>query len=217
METNNPTAAIAPIVPDIPIVPDVSIVPIVPRFSFFKAPITSTTPHSVTTLQTVHTAIIGDDYRDHTKRLRAITDPKQARQYKAANFDYCTFSGTFTTRSDKALIQHSNLLCIDFDHIPDLNTLRNHLLQDDYFDTMLLFVSPSGDGLKWIIPIDTAATNHADYFHAISNYIKITYDIEIDKSCRDVSRACFLPHDPDAYISPSVIATNKPTPLTTNH
>jgi hypothetical protein len=100
-------------------------------------------------------------------------------------------------------VQHSGLLAVDFDHLPNLKEVRQALLADDYFETQLLFVSPSGDGLKWIIPIDTSQTPHAEYFAAVSYYILQTYSIEVDKSGRDISRACFLPHDPNAFIHPN--------------
>ena len=174
-------------------------------FSFFRAPITNIKPHIHTTLRHIYNAIIGNHYKERTQKLRAITDTATARKFKASNFDYCTFSGTFTTRSDKALIKHSGLLCLDFDHLNNIETLFNQLLNDEYFDTQLLFRSPSGNGLKWIIPIDTTQTTHGDYFAAVSNYIKATYNIEVDKSGKDISRACFLSHDPQAYINPLIL------------
>jgi hypothetical protein len=177
-----------------------------PAFSFFKAPITNTTPHSQATLRQIYNAIKGNYYKERTEKLRAISGGEVARQFKATNFDYCTFSGQFTTRNDKALIKHSGLLCVDFDHLNNVETLFNSLLKDEYFDTQLLFRSPSGDGLKWIIAIDTTSTTHSDYFAAVANYIKQTYGIEVDKSGRDISRACFLPHDSQAYINPNLIS-----------
>ena len=139
---------------------------------------------------------------------------QNARTYKAANFDYCTFSSTFTARNDKALILHSGLLCVDFDHLSDVSTLFNKLLKDEYFDTQLLFRSPSGDGLKWIIPIDLTQATHSNYFTAVANYISQTYGVEVDKSGKDISRACFLPHDPQAFINPKL--TFDFQPLTRN-
>ena len=171
-------------------------------FSFFKSPITNTIPHSQATLRQIYNTITGNYYKSRTEQLRSISDPSVARKYKAANFDYCTFSGVFTIRSDRTLVKHSGLLCIDFDHLPNLSEIKKRLLADEYFDTQLLFVSPSGNGLKWIISTDTDTTTHGDYFAAIANYIKQTYQIEVDKSGRDISRACFLPHDPQAYINP---------------
>jgi hypothetical protein len=94
------------------------------------------------------------------------------------------------------------MLCVDFDHLNSVETLFNCLLNDDYFDTLLLFRSPSGDGLKWIIPIDVTQATHANYFLSVSNYLKATYNVETDKSGKDISRACFLPHDSEAFINP---------------
>jgi hypothetical protein len=86
--------------------------------------------------------------------------------------------------------------------LQDVEKLRFQLLQDEYFDTQLLFRSPSGNGLKWIISIDTATTMHGNYFAAVANYVLQTYGIAVDKSGRDLSRACFLPHDPQTFINP---------------
>lgn len=96
----------------------------------------------------------------------------------------------------------SNLLCVDFDHISDLEGLFARLLEDKYFDTALLFRSPSGDGLKWVIEINKGALSHSDFFRAVENYIFKTYGIKVDQSGKDISRACFLPYDPAAYINP---------------
>jgi hypothetical protein len=175
--------------------------PFSPLFSVFKAPISNTKPHKAVSLLQIYNAIKGNCYKDCTEHLRSITDQKQARQYKAANFDYCTFSGVFSIRNDKALIQHSNMLCVDFDHI-EVEKLRFRLLNDEYFDTLLLFRSPSGDGLKWIVPIDVTQATHANYFLSVSNYLKATYNVDTDKSGKDISRACFIPHDNDVFINP---------------
>lgn len=191
--TNSPQSPICPIVHEKKEV----------LFSFYKSPIKNTVPHKTATLLQIYNAITGDFYKEKIEKLRSITDPRQARQFKANNFDYCTFSGVFTSRNDKNLVQHSGLMAVDFDHLPNLEEVRQALLADDYFDTQLLFVSPSGDGLKWIISIDTSQTPHAEYFAAVAIYILQTYSIEVDKSGRDVSRACFLPHDPNAFIHPN--------------
>ena len=188
-------------------------------FSFFRAPISNTQPHKTISLLDVYNYIVGEYAKQRTDKLRAILSPlscgegsgerlKKARFFKSSNFDYCTFSGIFTSRNDKELIKHSGLLCVDFDHLKDIETLFNRLLQDDYFDTQLLFRSPSGDGLKWIISIDTAQTTHGNYFASVANYILQTYGVEVDKSGRDISRACFLPHDPQAFINPLILKQN---------
>jgi len=90
------------------------------------------------------------------------------------------------------------LLGLDFDHLNNVQTLFDRLLKDDYFETQLLFRSPSGDGLKWVISVDADPSEHSNFFSAVANYVYKTYSVTVDKSGRDISRACFLPHDPDA-------------------
>lgn len=174
----------------------------VPKFSFFTAPVSNIYPKGKLSLVEAYNRIKSEKYSLITEQLRAIQAKDETRKFKALKFDYATFSGTFSKRNDKALLSHSGLLTIDFDHITDLQQLKNQLLQDEYFETEMLFVSPSGDGLKWIIPIDITEATHQIFFHAIANYIREVYHLEVDKSGKDVSRACFLPHDPEAYINP---------------
>jgi hypothetical protein len=175
------------------------------EFSFFRCPVTNTIPDKEMSLPEVYWLIKSNKYQQQTEELRAISDKVQARKFKAKKFDYATFSGTFSNRNDTALIQHSGLITLDFDHISNLPELKESLLRDKYFETELMFVSPSGDGLKWIISIDLKECNHQDWFNAIAAYIKATYQLEVDKSGKDISRACFLPHDSNIYINPNYL------------
>lgn len=174
-------------------------------FSFFRMPITNTKPSSVFSLLDAYNYIVGETAKNQTFKLRSITDEKQRRNFKSMNFNYCTFSGTFQYRNDKGLICHSGLLCLDFDHLVNIDGVKKLLLNDQYFETMLMFRSPSGDGLKWIIEIDITKATHQDYFCAISNYLSKTYLLQTDKSGKDISRACFLPHDGNCIINPKFL------------
>jgi hypothetical protein len=173
--------------------------PILPRFSYFSAPVTNTAPlREVTLLDAYHS--IKYEHAKQTATLRTITDVKAARQFKAKNFDYVTFSGAFQSRKDCDLIRHSGLLALDFDHVADVHSLKAALIRDTYFETEILFTSPSGDGLKWIVSIDITRHTHQEWFSAIKNYVRFTYQHDIDSAGKDVSRACFLPHDPHIFL-----------------
>lgn len=176
-----------------------------PKFSYFRCPVTNTQPNAEMTILDVYGAIKSNKYKRHSEELRSISEPESARKYKAKNFDYVTFSGIFSKRNDASLIQHSGLITLDFDHVSNLVEFREILLSDRFFETELIFVSPSGDGLKWILSIDLKECNHQEWFRAIAAYIKATYQLEVDKSGKDISRACFLPHDPMIYINPNYL------------
>ena len=175
------------------------------KFSYFKAPIKNTTPLDTISLFDMYTFIRDVTFAHKTEELRAIADKKEAIQYKASNFDYVTFSGTFSKREDKSLIKHSGLITIDLDELSNLEEVKQQLLNDEYFETELLFTSPSGDGLKWIVSIDLMKATHLDYFRGIENYLLIKYNLKVDKSGKDISRACFVPHDRNCYINPKYI------------
>ena len=150
---------------------------ILPKFSYFKAPVSNTVPaKEVSILDVYH--IIKYEFQEQTENLRSISDKKAARKYKAAHFDYVTFSGIFTKRSDVALVKHSGLLAIDFDHVESVPELTGKLLTDEYFETEILFTSPSGDGIKWIISIDITEHSHKEWFTSIKHYIEETYQLK---------------------------------------
>ncbi len=172
-----------------------------PRFSFFKAQITNTRPHKSITLLDAYNYIVGPFAKEQTLKLRSIEDKKKAKLYKAANFNYATFCGEFSIRSNDKLVTDSHLICLDFDHIDDVEALFASLIKDEYLDTVLLFRSPSGDGLKWVIEIPDSTTPRQLFFQAVVSYISRIYGQKIDQSGKDISRACFLPYDPYAFIN----------------
>ena len=176
-----------------------------PRFTFFKRPVTNTEPCKDITLKEAYDYITGTAAEAQTQKLRTIADKKEARRFKKYNFDYVSFSGTFSYRDDDHLVQLSNLLCVDLDHLPNVEEMFQRLLQDRYFSTALLFRSPSGDGLKWVIPIDYKGHTHEQIFDAVTNYVQAAYKVTMDQTCKDISRACYLPHDTAAYIDPQYI------------
>jgi len=179
------------------------------NISFFKGPISNTKPSQTLRIIDIYNLIKGDAYRDVTNSLRSINDPLAARKFKAENFDYVCFSGVFEKRKHDALIHHSGMIVIDFDHLDCVQSVKELLLVDQYLETELLFKSPSGDGLKWIVKIDLSKADHHEYFIGIQNYLNSTYDLNTDGSGKDVARACFLPHDEDVFINPNASESQK--------
>ena len=176
-----------------------------PTFSYFKGPITNTLPVGPVSLIDVYTTMTSESWKKQTDELRTITDPDKARDYKKMNFDFCTFSGTFTKRKEKELLEHSGLLCLDFDYVDNLEEKWECLLKDECMDIQMMFKSPGGKGLKVVVEIELKSLTHKMYFEAVSNYVRKTHGLEADKACSDVSRATFLPFDPKTYIHPKYL------------
>ncbi|MBP6979028.1 MAG: DUF3987 domain-containing protein [Bacteroidales bacterium] len=172
------------------------------QFSYFSRPITNRYPTRTVDLATVHELITSPTFKYATERLRQLPPRSpQCADYKSSSFDYVTFSGVFSHRQKNGLVSHSGLLTLDFDDIPDPAELKHQLSTDPFFPNGLIYISPSGQGLKWITPIDTKECSHENWLDALGNYIFSTYGYEIDRTGRDVSRASFLCHDPDAILT----------------
>lgn len=177
------------------------------KFSYFKYPQTNVIPAVDATLAQVYRMIKGEFFRARTEAIRATTDRKERSRLKTETLCFCTFSGVFSRRGADYLEKHSGLMCIDFDHVEDLVKVKNILLTDGYFTTELMFTSPSGDGVKWVIdvPDDMTPERHSEYYDSICNYLDLTYGLKADRAAKDVARCCFLCWDPWCYINPSLI------------
>jgi hypothetical protein len=179
------------------------------RMSFFMKPITNKWPTAEpVSLFQVYQYVHTRRYLPETRDLRAIDDDDKARQYKGQHLDYITPSGIFSYCSDTSLVCHSSILCMDLDYLGEsVEKLFELLIHDPMFETLLLFRSPRGQGLKWFIHIDLSRCDHRTWFQAVRNYLMHTYhltDKQVDKMCGNPSRACFLCYDPDAYLAPNL-------------
>lgn len=175
------------------------------RMSYFNPPITNKVPSRTVTLDEVARMVRSTMLGVQTQQLRTIREKAEARLYKGLNFPYVTISGVFSYCNDTSLVSHSGLLCIDLDGVEDVEDLKRKLTADGHFLTPLAFRSPSGNGLKWVIVIDLAKADHKTWFHAVRNYLLATYheltEKQVDRQCQNVSRACFLCYDPQAYVN----------------
>jgi hypothetical protein len=109
------------------------------------------------------------------------------------------FSGQFSKRADNCIVEHSGIICIDFDGFRDeqhLFSKREELINDNY--SYCVFISPSGDGLKVLVRIPKDPMNHKKYFNALEKH----YDCEeFDTTSKNISRVCYESYDPDIYVN----------------
>ena len=109
------------------------------------------------------------------------------------------FSGRFNKRADSAVIEHSGLVCLDFDGYPkqkDLLSDKDKMSKDSY--VFAVFISPSGSGLKVLIKIPQEVENHTSYFNSLEKHFESPY---FDKTCKNISRVCYESYDPLIYVN----------------
>ena len=150
--------------------------------------------------------IVSDKWAQTTRSLRSLLKEEQA-DFKRRQLPFVTFSGTFTLRHNEHLVRHSGLLCFDFDHIGNETSVRDlqqRLIADPILNVYLAFRSPSGDGLKLVVKNNFTPENHNAKYAQLAQYIQHNYNTSVDHT-NDIARACFLCHDPKAYIRQSTV------------
>jgi tetratricopeptide (TPR) repeat protein len=98
---------------------------------------------------------------------------------------------------------------IDIDHIGDkqmtVSAVKEQIMKDER--ALLCFVSPSEDGLKILFRLAEKCYDSGKYslfYKCFARAFSQQYGLEqvLDARTSDVSRACFLSYDPEAYFNP---------------
>jgi len=136
--------------------------------------------------------------KDLVKRIRSEKNKTERNELKKQLPAIC-FSGTFNKRNDNALLEHSGLICLDFDGYEKQKALLEDkdMLTKNKF-VFSAFVSPSGNGLKVLVKIPADAENHQNYFNSLEKYFNSVY---FDKTSKNISRVCYESYDPLIYIN----------------
>ena len=180
------------------------------RVSYFTKPVNTKSEEQVPerdlTLFEVYSLIIGEgqdnNLADLTRQLRSIpVENKNERREHKKKHPHIVFGGVFSHRSKDGLIKPSNLICVDLDHIgthADVEDLKDTLCEDTELNPVLLFTSPSGDGLKVVVPVQQTISGDEDFrlaYKSLTHYFEQTYQLTPDPNCKDISRSCFLCYD----------------------
>ena len=132
------------------------------------------------------------------KEIRGCNTQQEQYELKLKLPAIC-FSGTFQKRNDESLIEHSGLICLDFDKYrkrTDMYDDRDMFEKSKY--VFAVFVSPSGNGLKVLVKIPADASKHKSYFNALGKFFNNSH---FDTTSKNVSRVCYESYDPSIYVN----------------
>jgi hypothetical protein len=110
-----------------------------------------------------------------------------------ANLPSVCFSGKFSERFDDKIIEHSGMLVLDFDEVPDLREKQTEIINHDF--VYACWVSPRNNGLKALVKI-ADGKKHREHFASLQEFFP-----GIDKSGVNESRVCYESYDPEIYIN----------------
>ena len=141
-------------------------------------------------------------YKDDVEYLRGVKqmgNDDLANSLKNKLFGFTT-SGTFgTPRSKNNIETYSQTLCLDFDKIPndEIENLKQIVNNCSY--TLASFISPSGQGIKVFVSVDSDVSRHEEVYAQVAYYYKNLTGFDYDPKCKDVGRLCFVSYDPELF------------------
>ncbi len=153
-------------------------------------------------LEQIITAIKSNHYKKQVMAIReaAAKGDSERKDFLKKQLDAFTVSGRFEGgRTMQTLTKYHPLVVLDIDKLDhqEVERIRRQATQIQY--TRAGFVSPSGMGYKIIVQTNATLKNHKTVFHAVAKYYEQQLQVSIDKSGKDVTRLCFLSHDPNTY------------------
>lgn len=140
--------------------------------------------------------------------VRSIDAKRYATLKKQLPYLVCgIFAPPFRRSENFAYIEH---FIIDIDHVSQkqlsVDDLKQRLAADSR--TLMCFVSPSEDGIKVMFKLAERCYDKglfSLFYKAFAQQMARSYGIEqvVDAQTCDVTRACFVSVDPDAYYNPN--------------
>ena len=156
------------------------------------------------TIATILEEIKTGKYKPGIIYLRKSLAEKKEEAYNKAKKSLPAFtpSGKFIGgRKLEFLTEYSKFIILDIDKLSaaDLQNAK-HLANQSEF-TFASFISPSGNGLKILVKINSDKATHKEAFLLVQAHYEAILKLEIDKSGKDLSRLCFYSWDENLYLN----------------
>ncbi|WP_395047869.1 BT4734/BF3469 family protein [Flavobacterium sp.] len=143
-------------------------------------------------------------YKDLILKCRAALAANNKELYVVlkSKLPAVTFCAEFANvRKASELTIYNNLMILDIDNLSsnELIDIKTILSNDKYI--LSFWDSPSGNGLKGLIKINSNYEKHKAIFNSLKNYFIDNYEIELDVSGKDISRLCFSSWDENIFFN----------------
>lgn len=146
--------------------------------------------------------IASDKYQAEVEEIRKLN--AQGKTEEAANKKKkllaFTPSAVFSEKRQMPLLtMYSGFVHLDFDKLTPEQLVAAFKIITEIPYTFLCFISPSGNGLKVFIEVNSEIKHHATaYLHVQKHYEDAT-GLKADPSCKDITRLCFMSYHPGLF------------------
>ncbi|MCX7550887.1 DUF3987 domain-containing protein [Xanthomarina sp. F2636L] len=155
-------------------------------------------------LQQIINDIKEGKYKNQIESIRNLNkngNTNEANELKKHLLGF-TASGVFnTTRKADTISEYSGFVILDIDKLSESELSRIIPIIHLAVYTYAAFISPSGNGIKIIVPVNSTKEEHKEAYKQVVDYYEQALNIDIDTSGSDISRLCFMSYDPDCYFN----------------
>ena len=151
--------------------------------------------------------LIGNDiangkYKAEVEEIRALLEQGKAEEAATKKKQLLAFtpSAVFSEKRQMQFLEmYSGFVHLDFDKLPQeqLDAAFKVIAEIPY--TFLCFISPSGNGLKVFIEVNTEIEHHDIAYLQVQKHYEEATGLKADPSCKDITRLCFMSYHPGLF------------------
>jgi len=113
-----------------------------------------------------------------------------------------TPSATFVGgRKLEFIKDYTGVLILDIDKLTQEQLKQTSIKANQCEYTFASFISPSGNGLKILVKVNSDKDLHKEAFLKVQAYYETLLNLQIDKSGKDITRLCFYSYDAELYLN----------------
>jgi hypothetical protein len=146
--------------------------------------------------------IVSDKYKTEVEEIRQFIAQgnKNAADQKKKQLLAFTPSAVFKEKRQLPFLEmYSGFVHLDFDKLTPQQLQSTIDIVSKIPFTALAFISPSGNGIKVFVEVNIGLENHLTAYLQVQKHYEDATSLKADPSCKDVTRLCFMSHDPYAY------------------
>ncbi len=146
--------------------------------------------------------IASDKYKAEVDEIQLLIANGKEEEAKAKKQKLLAFTPSATFKDQRLLPnmeQYSGFIHLDFDKLTPEQLTEAFKVICSIPYTFLCFRSPSGNGLKVFVEVNTGAEHHEIAYKQVQHFYEEKVRIVTDPKCKDITRLCFMSHDPGLY------------------
>lgn len=142
---------------------------------------------------------------ENIRAFFANSKPIEAEAIKK-NLPAITFTGMFgSSRTMDKLISYTQLIVLDIDDVPPQQILEVKERAKAIENTLLVFISPSGMGIKIVVPVNSTVEFHDQAYNQVCDLYEGELGVKVDRTTKDITRLTFLSLDEECDINREVV------------